>query len=434
MKKSSLLVIPMLLTLASCEETTKPEKGPSAGQLEQKVSTKKEALETDKEYAARLTRVGEILVNNPVGFKHAHDLFNDALKLDPKNNKALFYSALTGIVMSYDGIGSRSKSLFEKPEDYDAYVNYLTEKIKYPEFVDFVVGKKTRSKFNNYQDIKKFFQAEVVDSFEEANKKLNKIDGDVNVILTQLKTSNTEVEYDCVDYNDNEGDAYTECQLKEEMSSMEALPAHTVTIDSNDIKILAGGLKGYSSVFKLYTAYAITGQKHITNEVKVKEMELGRELNDREMKRLLDNYPDYLTLEKDHRMNEIVTDLENIVEVGMDLETLNNMFCDNELRENNLIKTICFSETAREDMQKALDQLAGPREVLMGHDKNGAEVKILVDLPAFLRNPVADLKTLATDTYDEDGNFEMTEEPNLNGLFPNKDLLEKSKLIESEDE
>jgi len=432
MKKSALFVIPMMLTMFSCQETTSPEVSPKEPQLEKKVSTKKDATESDTVYAARLTRVGEILVNNPVGFTHAHRLFNDALKLDPNNNKALFYSALTGIAMSYEGIGNRGKSLFDDPADYNNYVKHLTEEVKYPEFVDFIVGKKTQSKFNNYQDIKRFVQNEMVDSFEQASERLNKIDGDVNIILTQLKTRAVTVEYDCETFGEAES-AYTTCEMKEELDgSVEALPAQTVTIDKNDAQILAGGIKGYSAVFKMYTAYGIKGQKHLTNEIKVKEAELGRSLTDKETNRIVSNYPDYLVLENDNRMGEIVEDLEGIVEMGMDLETLNNEFCDNELRENNLIKTICFSETAREDMQSALDQLSGPKEVLMGLDAEANEVNILVDLPAFLRNPVADLKTLIPGTYDADGNSEMTEEPNLNGLFPNKDLLEKSKLIISE--
>lgn len=90
MKKSALFVIPMMLTMFSCQETTKPELGSKDSKLEKKISTKKVLSETDSEYAARLTRVGEILVNNPVGFTQAHKLFEDALKLDQKIIKHYF--------------------------------------------------------------------------------------------------------------------------------------------------------------------------------------------------------------------------------------------------------------------------------------------------------------------------------------------------------
>jgi hypothetical protein len=425
-------MIPMVLTFFSCQEEVKTQKSKAPQALEKQVSTKKASSDTDIEYASKLTRVGEILVNNPVGFTHAHDLFNKALTIDPSNNKALFYSAFTGIMMSVKGTLNRGKSLLDDPKDFNLYVDHLTTKVKYPEYVDFLVGKKDQSKFTDYQDIKKFLQNEVVDAFESANKKLNKIDGNVEVILTQLKTSNTETEYNCQDITEDSGDTYTSCDLKEEMTELTSLPAKTISVDTKDIKILASGLKGYATVFKLYTAYSIKGQKHLANEMTVKEVQLGRSLTEKETHRIVSNYSDYLTLEKDHRMDEIVRDLETIVELGMDLETLNNQFCDSELRESNLIKTICFDKEARSSMEKALDQLSGPQEVILGQDSTGAEIKILMNLPAYLNNPVQDLKNLVPTEYNEDGSVNHTVEPELNGLFPNKDLLEKLKELKSE--
>ncbi len=429
MKAKSLLIIPMVLTLFSCNQETKSTKAPNV--IEKQVNSKRLSIENDKEYAAKLARIGEILVNNPVGVTHAHDMFNRALEIDPQNNKALFYSAFTEILMAMKGSMNRGKSLLDDPKDYDAYIEHLTNKVKYPEFVDFVIGRDSQSKFKDYQDIKRFVQNEIVEAFENASTKLNKVNGDVNIILTQLKTENTELEYNCQDIVEDEY-SYTNCELKEEMSSMEALPAETVTVDLNDVKILASGLKGYSTVFKLYTAYSIKGQKHLSNEIRVKELDLGRDLTDKELHRIVSRYDDYLTLEEDHKMGEIVQDLEKVVEAGMDLETLNNQFCDNDLRINNLVKAICFSQTAREDMQKSLDYLSGPQEIVIGKKVDGLDVKIMIDLPAYLNNPVQDLKTLIPTEYNEDGSTKYTVEPDLNGLFPNKDLLEKLNKLKSE--
>lgn len=429
MKAKSLLVIPMVLTLFSCQQEVKPKK--AQPMVEKQVSSKRLLVESDSQYAAKLTRVGEILVNNPVGITHAHDMFNKALVLDPKNNKALFYSSLTGILMTMEGSLNRGKSLLDDPKQYDEAIKYLTEKIKYPEFVDFVTGKKTQSKFKDYQDVKRFFQNEVVESFENASKKLNQINGNVDIILTQLKTENTELEYNCQETRE-EGVIYTVCDLKEEMTNISALPAKTASVDLNDIKIISNGLKGYAAIFKIYTAYSIKGQKHLSNEIAVKEADLGRKLTERELHIIVKRYNDYLVLENDHKMSEVTQDLEQIVEAGLDLETLNNKFCDNDLRSNNLIKSICFSETAREEMQKTLDFLAGPQETTLGQDVNGSNVNIVVDLPAYLNNPVQDLKSLLPTQYNSDGSPDYNTEPNLNGLFPNRDLLEKLKQLRSE--
>ena len=115
----------------------------------------------------------------------------------------------------------------------------------------------------------------------------------------------------------------------------------------------------------------------------------------------------------------------------MDFEALNNKFCESDLRANNLIQNICLPETARQDMEKALESLSGPFERTVR--RGDKEAKILIDLPTFLRNPLQDIKEYGPDSYDEFGNAVYTIEPNLNGLFPNGDLLETLEALEKDE-
>lgn len=431
MKKSYCLMIPMVLGLMSCEPSV-VNKNTEQRQPDKTINTKKNALENDLDYAQRLTRVGEILINNPVGFSHANDLFNDALKLDPGNDKALFYSALTGIVMKFEGAAKRMKKFYDKPEDYDEMLNSVKENFKYPEFVKFITGRVNTKEFRNVHDIKRFVQMDITDAFESAAKKLNMIDQDVELIITQLKTDNTEIEYDCHEITEDDS-TYTTCSLKEQMDSVSALPAQINTVDTKDIKIISSGLKAYATAFKLYTGYSLEGTEQFNKETETLESQLGRELTEKENHQIVKKYNNLFTLERDHRWNEVVADLEGMIYTAMDLETLNNRFCDTGLRESNLIKTICFDEDSREVMQKALDYLSGPQEISIGKDENNQDVKIMIDLPAYLSNPLEDLKSLLPIEYNEDGTgIYLQEEPELNGLFPNKDLLEKIKQLKSE--
>jgi len=442
MKTKSLLIVPMMFTLLACQNADSDKKRPT-NKSDKTVSTKKLSTDSNKTHADKLARVGEILVNNPVGITHAHDLFEQALKIDPTNKKALFYSAFTEIVMAFEGSLKRAKPLYENPKDYREMLKYVKNEIKYPEFVDFIKGEKGKKKFKDLQALKKFVQNEVVDAFEAAQSKLNKIDGNVELIMTQLKTENGEDElYNCrtetETWENGNGttstDTYTECDYRQgEMTSMSVLPAKTATVDKKDLKVIASGIKGYATVFKIYTAYSIKGQKHLQNELKVKEIELGRSLTEEESNNIVKKYQQYMTLEKDHKMGEVVADLEGMIEVAMDLETLNNRFCDNQRREDNLIKSICFNPEARKNMQEALDMLSGPKPVSLGTDTNGNEVKILTDLSAFLKNPVQDLKDLAATEYDEEGRSVYNVEPELNGLFPNNDLLEKMRILNTQE-
>jgi hypothetical protein len=431
--KKALILIPMMMTLASCEQSFDNTTNDDSVIRHQKViNTKRLAVEDNSAYAAKLTRVGEILVNNPVGFSHAHDLFNEALAIDPTNNKALFYSAMTEMVMTFRGAAEKSRDLMDKPEDLDTYIKYMKENVKYPEFVDFIIGDKNAKKFQNYQDIKRFFQKDFVAAIDKAVTKMEKIDGDVNIILTQLAAEKEDIEYDCETYGEGET-SFTECQIKEEMKSIEALPAETKTVDQNDIKVIASGLRAYGTYFKMLTAYSIEGGNHLSNEVRVKEMDLGRSLTDQETHRIVKRYPKVLTLEADHQLGDIVGDLESIAYAAMDLEALNNRFCDTDLRTNNLVDNICFDADSRESIEKALDYLTGPVETVLGKDKLGNDVTILVDLPGYLSNPVQDLKVLLPTEYDENGHGKLTQEPELNGLFPNKDLMDKLAQVVSQE-
>jgi hypothetical protein len=441
MKLFPLLVLPVALSMIGCElQETKTQvvyKDNSFQEATPKeFSTKRLSTQSDFEYAALLARRGELLVTNPVAITHANDMFNDALKLDPTNKKALFYSAFTGIIMAFEGTVKRAESSFDKPSDYNNIMDYVKDNLKYPELVSFLSNKANKEDLKTYQDMKRFLQVEVVEAFETASGKLASINGDVNLILTQLENKMDHVEYDCVDVEDNMPDSdetytYQECQMKSTQVSTQLYAAYTKTVDASDIKVLSSGLKGYSTIMKFMTAYSIEGQKHITNEITVKELGLKRALTEAETYQIVNRYPKYLTLENDNKMTEVVADLETITEVAMDLETLNNQFCDNESRTDNIIDSICFGAESRADMEKVMDFLSGAQEANLGKDINGNDVNIIVDLPAFLNNPVKDLKLVVDPVFDIEGKL-TEQEPKVNGLFPNSDLLEKTKQVVSE--
>lgn len=433
MKKNTLLIIPMCMAIFSCQPKEKTKTIKEQVFVEKKINSKRVSGETDKEYSAKLARIGEILVTNPVGVAHAHEMFTRALEINPKNNKALLYSAFTGVLMSLEGSVGRTRNLFEDPAQYDSTIDFLTNRLKYPEFVKFITGNQTQAEFKNYQEVKKFVNNNVIDAFEKANKTLNKIDGNVDIILTRIQSSNLDPQRDYICFDKVEDNiSFVQCRLNRKLPDTVTLPALTSTVDSMDVKILANAFKAYSAALKLYTAYKITGQRHLTNELRLKEFKVQRGLTDRERHLIVNRYPVYATLEDDNRLKEIIEDLEGVVEATMDLESLNNQFCMNNLRIKNLFEVICFSETARADLEKALDLLSGPSEYTIGPDINDNDVTILVDLPSFINNPLQDLKTLAPGQYNPDGSSNYTNEPMLNGLFPNNDLLEKIKQLKSE--
>ena len=436
---SKFLLAPALLTMFACEplklQQVEPKQQVDAKKASQAketvlpevLTTKKFDFETDEDFNKRQARMGEILAQSPVGFMHAQGVFNQVLTSTPGNDKALFYSALLDIGMAYQGAMGKSEKLWDNPADYQKAVEDI-KRDSYPEITEFLLSF-NGPKYNDYSDIHKDLLGKMQKSYQKALGKLDQVDQDIELILTQIQTD-TKITYDCETTSTEFGSETNCAKVNEETSGMRLLPAKRKTVDQEDIKILKGYIKGLLNYTRLYSAYSIKGQKHLSNELKIKELELGRDLTDIEEHQIIKRYKDYLTLDPQNELSQLSASLEDMVAIAMDLESLNNRFCDNDLREMNLIQNICFGENARQSMEETLEMLAGPKEIYLGDDKQGAPVMILVDLPGYLNNPVRDLKSiLASFEYDEEGNGVLEREPELNGLFPNRDYLEKSARV-----
>lgn len=426
------IIIPALLTMVACEPLQLQKKEEKKNNtLPKKMTTAQLAGETESDYIKRQIRMAEILAQSPIGFPHAARTLDFVLKIAPNNDKALFYSASLDLIMSYEGIGYKAEPLVDNKEDYALAVKELKEK-GYPEWSDFLLNKKG-SQYNNYRSVQKDLLSNIQNGFKKAIKKLNKIDQDVELVLTQIKADTKEIEYNCVDYSDEYGD-YTECDLKEEMVGLQTLEPKKKIVDQADVKSIVGMLKGYLNYTRLYSAYSIEGAEEIGKRQKALIQELGRELTDEENDEIISSASEFMTLTPENELGDMVNSLTEMVEIAMDLDALGDKLCDAESRKNNLIGQICLGEGFREGAVEILSYLEGPKEHTLGLDSEGNLVTIMVDLPAFLKNPVKDLKATIYDAtaYDSNGSSRIAKEPKLNGLFPNNDLLEKLKSVVEE--
>lgn len=424
------LMVPALLTMIACEpmQVNTQKKTKADNVLPKTMNTKKLNQENQQEFVDRMVRMGEILAQSPVGFVHANGVFKSVLSADPGNDKALFYSAFLDIAEGYKGLGTKTKNLWDKPETYEENVR-LANEAYYPEIGEFIF-KAAGKNYDTYRDAQQDVLTGMQDSYKNALKKLEKIDQDVELIVTVQETKASRVIYDCETVMEDEVE-YTSCEQKHEAQSTTLLPSQRTTVDLEDVKVLRGSIKGILNYTRFFSAYSIEGQKELSEEISAKESEFGRSLTDLETHNIVKKYPGYLSLDKNNELSEMRGSLIDMVEIGMDLESLNNQFCGNELREMNLIRTICFDADARKNMEEVLSYLAGPAEMSLGLNKEGGEVKILMDLPAFLNNPVSDLKSILDSLdYNAEGTSNVVREPELNGLFPNGDLLEKLKQVD----
>lgn len=424
---------PALLTMIACEpiqisqksESDKDKKGDKAPTS---FNIQKSKGPLAQEEIDRRVRMAELLAQSPVGFPHAKWVLDDVLEKDPENDKALFYSAMMDLVFSVKGVYGKAEKLYDNPADAERLRSHVSERL-YPEYMDFMF-KHPGKKYDTYAEGVDDVLTRTQNAYKTAAAKLGRIDDEFELIFTNLKTSNDTVEYNCQTYDDGMGRS---CELKDTMTGISVLDSTRKKVAPGDAKAIKGYVLGMLNYSRLYHAYSIEGQKELSAEIDKKQEDFGRDLTDLERDLIVKKYPQYLTLKDHNELPEIVASLEEIGEIALDIEGLNNQFCTDEARENYLIGQICLKEGTRENIEKTLEMLAGPVPMTIGMDENGDDVQILTDLPGFLANPVQDLKSLYNSVdYDAQGASSIVREPELNGLFPNKDYLEKMGQVASE--
>jgi hypothetical protein len=375
----------------------------------------------------KLVEAGEILISNSVRVSNYHNLFQLALEIDPDNKKALFYSSFSGMLMSMEGIVARGEELIGGPEELNNIKNEMETNGTPQGITDFIFNKKSdASLISSFQEIKRFIQVDVVNAFDAAIVSMGKIDGEVTLVISVSKEKVDDIENNCQSLSENVS-KYVNCIL--EVGEEYEISPKSVTLDAVDIKILTAGLRAYSIIGKIVTAYSIEGLKDLGDEISASGITTDKQAHD-----ILIKYENFLTLEDDHKLGDVVDSLKSIVEIGMDLESLNNQFCDTSSRESNLISdTICFEDGVRDEMQSILDSMSGPQSVVLGKNGAGGEVSIMINVPAYLSNPVQDLKDFSPNSFDGNGKGSFTGNhillPDVNGLFPNGDLEAKLDVL-----
>lgn len=343
-------------------------------------------------------------------------MFDQALKLDPNNAKANFYSSFTKPLLTMKGFISRLEPIVDDDKKFELQaLRERLEAFNLPEITRFAnqipLGK---APFTSYHDLQRFFRTEVLPTILESSKKLESLNGkkiELNINLSRLGLQSNCYHHEIDGWN---------CTAI----------ATTFIVDEVDLKTLRGSIMAFGDVIRLNTAYSLSGLEQAIHRIHaIKQLRKRRDQNltTRDIVRVIQEHRDLFVLEPDHQLPELARSAEEVLRHAMDLHAMDAEICQNaeRLDSQSLIKSLCIDFQIANKIEASLDFLAGPKNLFLGTNGNGERVEILVDLPRLLYQPPRDLKALLPTHFDAMGNANRYPDPTLGGVFPNGDFIEK---------
>lgn len=418
-KNSTILLNVALLSslglTVSCNKPLQKKPAPSVStSIAAKLAQKGQTSEASEMYS----RIGEILLSKPQGITHAEEMFQKALEINPNDNKANLYSATFAPILTAKGFGPRFKILI--PEIGKLEKEFVDTDIK--EIMDFALvmpeGKVAAKK---YEDLRKFYRDEFA---KELGSSVSK--------LENIKSERFSVELDVSSYAER-SKSPTYCREIEvgtfECDSQQySLKDKLVRrfLDQYDIRAIKGIMKTQKNALTIAYSFGLQGAE----EVSALLSNTKGPKTDEEVIAAIRTQPNFLRIEgsKDD-LRQIFDHSEEVLNELIDFSKLSKELCHNEARESNVASNICVSEAAAEKINDILMFVVGPKEVVIGHDENGDDVTVEVNLRGLLDSKVSSLQELLPNRFDRNGRAIDFKDLTFAGLIPNADLIAKLKTV-----
>lgn len=416
---------------------------PTQAAADQKQATQLNAMSADE-----LARIGELLLM-PEGMTYANQMFDQALAIDPKNNKANFYKAWTGPLMTLQGYIPMVQPLLVNQGDQDGLerIREHLATLNMPELQSFATTLAPGQKpFTSYYDVQRFIHDTVLPSIQAAVTNISAVDTSagplqLNFTPQRLKidpvrqsttydeyssycTYDPSTGYQCQNYGYNY--SYTDPKLP-----------NVYYVDQYDIKVLRSSFLALEDQIIVGTAYSAENLEVATRQIKAVD-DLRREAglpgaSAQDIVNVLANsqFGTLFTLEQDQGLGSISGSVAEALRNGIALANLKSQLCDSSSRNasNSLIHPICIEADVVDQLQVGLNVLAGPSLVNFGYDQNGNVVQIEMNLAAVLAKPPTDLKALLPTSFDSNGDPSNYKDPTMGGLFPKGDFISKLEEI-----
>ena len=421
-KKSTVLFNIVLLSSlglsVSCNNSGKTQNSQISTMRASQLVSEGKTQDASEMYA----RIGEILLTKPEGIIHAQTMFQKALDINKSNDKANLYSSILAPVLTAKGFVTRFKNVTELNNNKTINTDSFEKDVRgsgIPEFIDFALQMpEGATAAKNADDVRKFVRNEYVKELGNSIQKLQNIKSDVftlNLELSAYSGKNKSVTY-CTIQNGE----VLDCQ-----EQYSAIKNANITVDSYDVKALKMYLRTQKNALLVATSFGLEGSKYVADILKNKTSH-----TDKEVVEALKTQPNFLRIAGTKEdLREIFDNTEEILNDMIDFSKISKTVCKSQERTSNLFNDVCVSERSAETMSEALLFVAGPKSVTLGHDINGREVSVEVNLKGLMDSNVSSLQELLPVKFDYKGRATDIKDLTFAGIIPNADLIEKLKTV-----
>lgn len=391
--------------------------------------------ERSRESADEYVRLGEMLML-PESFESADQMLTKALAQDPENAKANLYKAFTEPMLAAKGYLGRLQGLASSDKDREAVerLRRNVESLKIPGLQKFVEELDPGERpFESYYDLQRFARERLLNAINLSLHYLKHVNARKPIEVKLMPWNSLDVQ-NRAPLSISEG-ACSKTASGFVCSSASEKEVQTYHVDRHDVELLKTALRAMADQIRLSTAYSLKdaevafGRLRSLGEARREQGLSG--LTQQEVVETIRSANALFTLEADNQLHKIAKSETQALRDGLELANLKSSLCDGSERTaaNSLIRPICLEANMIVSMNLGLDLLSGPKEISLGSDEGGDQVRVVMDINAVLKNPPKDLKDLLPRFFDSKGNPIHYPDPTLGGLFPDGDLLTKLKLV-----
>ncbi len=308
------------------------------------------------------------------------------------------------------------------------------KKTKYTELINLATKlPKDVKTIKKKSQVQGFILNNLIPAVENSIEKLEKINSEVTVIAPNdiedrffmEKSSGTYEYHECYHTYRADGTYDMDCYDWSDGTESKEYKALVYKLANEEITVLRSTLMATLNSLRVSSAYSYAGIDNIEATVNMME-DNGKELTDEGWVNLVNKHPNFLTLNEKHGLSQIVSTSKEVISGLLDFANIRDELCNEDKRSTFISGSeLCLDIESEEEIRDMMRYTAGASKVVIGNNSAGAPVKVVVDVPTFLSNPIQDLKTLLPTKFDSNGEANWNLNQSVNGLFPNSELGEK---------
>ncbi|MBI2027675.1 MAG: hypothetical protein HYS98_07750 [Deltaproteobacteria bacterium] len=354
--------------------------------------------------ASELAKIGQFLLEEPMGAHHALKVFQKSYEYDSKNINSNFFLSVLEPVHALRGAIYRFHKIFEiDPEEYFQNIqdkNNISNQNVINRLKYYILGEMKKDLiFELVSDSQDFIVKQLLPVLTEAEKKIEFVESSANFEI-----------------------AFSYQHWQNAWS-----PKSSVLFDLGEVHAYHSALKAAQALLKFASAYNLNDAQLLDKAFKAeKKLKDPKKLTLEDEVKIIKAFPQFLTLRKEYEGN-IKTILEDAPRIIEGLRILAQFLKEAKDRELYLVPQMdeeTFTNLI-ESLEKADEYIAGPLMQKIGVNETSKEpITILANFTALLTQPPLDFKSILPAKFSEQTHNAIEwADTSFGGVFPNNDFI-----------